>query len=786
MSYTDEGYYDPEDYEGGTKKKQPQPQSPPPKDDSTSITGIVQTVICQRDDWFLAKLRGGQKITGLAGEGELKQGHEYRFFGSWVEHPQYGKQFQFEFAEEQLPDTSRGRIEYLQRHCPGIGDKIAARLVEQYGDQAIETLRENPDQVASEIQGLRCEIAKQAAAILNGKKASERTVVELMTLFHGRGFPKSLIPKIVRKYGDEAAVAVRRNPYLLLRYPGVGFLRADLLALDLGYRPDKLRRQLLAICHAIDTNGNGHTWFELDWVREQLGKLVSGQLRLTKAIQLGLRAGYLATDHGSRIALAESAAAERIIADKISQLLRGETHWPSIRPAGEGVTIDDDGLSDGLSDHQVEQITEATSLPVGLFTGGPGTGKTYTLCRLIAAIRRESIVPIFVVAPTGKAAVRITEQMGAAGLGIQGQTIHRLLMWVGDGFGINAANPLPPCYLIVDESSMVDSRLLAALLSAVQVGSHVLFVGDPGQLLPVGEGAPFRDLIESQLIPRGHLTEVRRNAGKIVEICDEIGKGKYWPGQAEPESNFAHWTATTPDSAKQTILELIASAKAAGWDPVKSVQVLCITNKKSDLGKDQLNDWLQQLLNPGPNIGKSRFRLGDKVMCQKNTRMVCLESEEDHQTWGRDLDDVEVSTKDRRSRVTFVSNGDIGYITRADRSVVEVEWQSPRRLCRCSVSGPNSVLSLAYAITVHKSQGSESPYVIYVADTSPAANWLATRELHYTAISRAKQYCAVVGVAHRIEQQCKKTAIGERVTGLREVIERSVEQSMMLAMAEGF
>lgn len=440
-----------------------------------------------------------------------------------------------------------------------------------------------------------------------------------------------------------------------------------------------------------------------------------------------------------------------------------------------------------LTDHQREQLAKALSGPVGILGGGPGTGKTYTVAQLCKSLSGSiGLDQVAIGAPTGKAAVRVTETLSAHGIDLRARTWHSLLRGgVDGGFKYTRGNPLPFRVLIGDESSMVDLDLMAAIFRARAAGTLLLLVGDVYQLPPVGHGAPLRDLIAAGL-PYGELTEIKRNSGGIVEACHTIRRGERWA----PGDNLRLADQVGPEQQIQAMLRTLRHAAAAGADPVWDCQVVCPVNAKSPLARKVLNLILQRELNAsGTRAGKNPFLVGDKIVkCTPN----------------EDLDAVEFDTSDENLEINDrgkvkVCNGELARVLHVEDRLTVAELQNPHRVVRIprgkskddgqdggddanqdaagsgdgadsDKTGTGCSWDLGYALSVHKSQGSEWPTVIAMVDSYPGARMVCSREFWYTVFSRAKSQCVLIGQRAIIDTDCRKQAIWRRKTFLKELI----------------
>jgi hypothetical protein len=460
-----------------------------------------------------------------------------------------------------------------------------------------------------------------------------------------------------------------------------------------------------------------------------------------------------------------------MVRSAVVSIPRGKVELPpfSLWPEPEDIA--------GIDDHQRAKLGEALVSRVAVLGGSPGTGKTYSVAMLIRALLasgRVSAEDIAIGAPTGKAAVRLSEALEAAGVPLRARTWHSLLgVGVSDeaggwGFQHNENCPWKYRVIIGDETSMVDTSLMRAIFAARPRGCHVLLVGDVNQLPPVGQGAPLRDLIASQVCGYGELTEIKRNSGGIVEACAAIRDGRRW----ETGNNLQLINASTEYSIDAIKLQF-DWCRENKFDPVWDCQVLVAVNDKSELSRARINKILQDELNPNPEVKGTPFRLADKIVCTKNGKYPLAEKSDD---------DGEV----------YVANGELG-------QVIEVEEK--RLIVKLSISGDVIVVprgksagegdaatgcnwDLAYALSTHKSQGSEWPVVIVMLDNYPGARRVCDRSWIYTAISRAKERCFLIGARHIADAMCRNQAINKRKTLLRERLQLEMAKGEMEGLFE--
>lgn len=437
----------------------------------------------------------------------------------------------------------------------------------------------------------------------------------------------------------------------------------------------------------------------------------------------------------------------------------------------------------GIDEHQRMKFAEALVSRVAILGGGPGTGKTYATAMLIKALLASGIVSvedIAVGAPTGKAAVRITEAMQAAGVPLVARTWHSLL-GVGEAntdggwtFQHNERNPWPYRIIIGDETSMVDTALMKSIFAARPRGCHVLLVGDVNQLPPVGVGAPLRDMIASGTVGYGELTEIKRNSGGIVEACAAIRDGKPW----DAGDNLVINQVAGEEHQLNDLMGELVYAKSKGFDPVWDCQVLVAVNGRSKLSRKAVNELLQERLNPNPKVQGTPFRIADKIVCLKNGRYQMLDGDAEPDTG--EIDEV------------YVANGELAKVIAIEEKSIIAELSNPRRVVRIprgkassddgdseESSGAGCNWDLAYGLSVHKSQGSEWPVAIVMLDEYPGAKMVCSREWLYTGISRAKSRCVLIGKKATADVMCRRVAIGKRKTLLRERLQMAVCDSVL-------
>ncbi len=732
-------------------------------------------------------------VKGMAEDDEPTNHMSYRLYGSWVSYTnqrtkKVEKQFHFRTFVRSSPHSRAGVVKYLEK-APNIGRVLAGRLFDRFKGDAVRILREEPDVAAVACPKLSVDGAREAAAWLETERALEDCTIELIDLLDGRGFRKSLARDVVKDFGNRAAQVIKKNSYILMKYRGCGFKLADSLYLDLGGRAAALKRQAMCAAYAVGqaTSSSGDTWHYVGVAEQGLKGSVGGaDVRLGDALRLASRGQILArvwTDcrdglptwdgNIEWVADIRKAQNEARVAEYVAEAMREN---------GERFTV----ALPNVSEHQLSNLAKALSSGnVGSLGGSPGTGKTYAAAAWISfLIDRFGVDSIAVCAPTGKAAVRISEAMAAYGIPLRAKTIHSLLLVSqadergGWSFEHNRANPLPFRFIIVDESSMIDVDLMAALLAARARGTHILFVGDVNQLPPVGHGAPLRDFIAAGL-PYGELTKIRRNSGGIVQACADIRDGKPFTC----EGNLHHVAARQSGQQIESLLKIISDvATAEKLNRVWDIQVVTAVNKKSPLCRKELNKVLQNAINPNPIVEGSPFRLADKVVNTKNGFYPPADADK--------LPGEDATTNERGD--IYVANGELGEVVRVEPKYLEVKLTSPERFIRVprgggqadeeasddDATGTGCNWDLAYGLSVHKSQGSEWPVVIVMLDDYPGAKKICDRAWIYTAISRAKQACYLVGQKATADKFCRQNNIAKRKTFLKEAIYEQLSQSI--------
>ena len=719
-------------------------------------------------------------VKGYAREDEMERGVTYRFYGHNKTHPKYGPQFNFNSFVEESPVDEDSVLAYLEtcRHPDrgSVTHRVAVLLFERFGLKAIDKLIDDPVAAADGIKQWGPEKASIAASHLKSSRGTQRCKLDLIMLLNGRGFPKKTIDRCIKLWGASAANVVRENPFELVHLPGIGFRGADKMYCDLARQSSAtdqeyqvklgaINRQGLCLTYAVqcESRSSGSTWiptpFALSRVTQQIGGTMADP---QGALQWAILEGSL-VEYRGHVAIARMATHELDIAAAVTAA--DDNHdWPSI---DEIAAMAPEGKP--LSDHQLDAIKLATSQRIGALQGSPGVGKTFAVaCVVKALIGLYGKDCIAVAAPTGKAGVRVAQSMAANGVDLPASTIHRLLVVETEGrdgwsFHYHEQNPLPYRFIVLDESSMIDVDLLASLLRACTPSTHLLFVGDSNQLAPVGHGRPFFDL--QSCIPTGHLTEIRRNSGRIVQSCAEIRDRNsitFSPKLDLPQENLPLIEVET-SQAPDVCENLIARYRASGLDVIEHMQFLTAKNDNSPVARKPLNKLLQQVLNQnGEQVHGNPFRLGDKIVCLKNASYP--DPEEQHEQH-------------------FIANGELGRVTSLKPGRMIIKLSDPPRSILVTHApvqdserdvadsedaqrGAVGDWDLGYALSVHRSQGSQWQYVVVLAD--PSGGMVQTREWLYTAISRAETATFVIGNRQVVNQMLRRNGIKTRKTFLVE------------------
>ncbi len=720
----------------------------------------VERVTFKNDDsgYGIIRLKApdcNQLITATGPLAGVNPGESLQLFGIWVKHPQYGRQFKVDRAVSLRPNSLEGIRKYLSSGLiKGLGEKTAERIVQEFGLRTFEILDDNPDRLC-EVKNLG---RKKVNGIISAWRENQSTH-EIMMFLSQQGIHAGTAAKILKLYGSHTVDIVSANPYrLAAEIRGIGFAIADRIARRLGIAPDSTHRIQAAITHLLSLGEErGHCYLTLTQLETELHKLLEIESenllsRLADCLSDLKQQGIIVEQsvHDPEIGKttiyynAELYYAEMSVSNQIGARLLKPMHIDTERTRmWLERYADASGVS--LSEQQFAAVVKAASNRIFVLTGGPGVGKTTTantIIRLLKAMGKG----VALCAPTGRAAQRLSEVAA-----IPAKTIHRLLEWTPgeNAFARNENNPLPAQAIVVDETSMLDIRLADALLRAVATDAQIIFIGDADQLPSVGPGSVLRDLLESTRVPYTRLSEIFRQAqtSLIIQAAHAINRGHVPEFGTGAQADCQFIQAESTQDVLTIVRDLFANkiGQNFGFDAKHDAQILTPMNR-GDLGTQSLNEMLQDLLNPRTaqqseiKARESTLRQGDKVIqCANNYDL-------------------------------GVFNGDIGFVRGAGVEGGKVVVQFGERLV--TYDGENwGDLKLAYAITIHKSQGSEFPVVVIPLTMSHYM--MLQRNLVYTGLTRAKKLAIFVGTQRALQHAIRNNVSIQRQSMLLERIRQA-------------
>jgi exodeoxyribonuclease V alpha subunit len=699
---------------------------------SHSATVEVLRVIFKADDGSYAVLEvqdaeSRDKHPLIGPIAHLNPGDRAEISGDWQNHATYGRQLRAQRAVPMDPEDRKGRIAYL-KSLHQIGPARAERLVEEHGEEVMAAIAANPTGVFGALPGMTTRQVDAAVASWHESRAIRDLHVQLAP--HGLAH---LAAPIHTRFSDQAMTILHEDPYRLTEVAGVGFARADKIAIANDVPPESPRRAQAAAFFALtEAEQNGSTFLPLPELAQQASRL----LGLAADPDVLAEAPGLAIEDGNayrRSTLASEIAVAETLLTRLAAPPQLDHDPGDSPPVAEQEAEGEKGA--GLTEEQWAAVRGTFRSRVTVLTGGPGVGKTMCTTAIVdEAVKAGYRVALC--APTGRAARRLEEATGH-----EAQTIHRMLEWApGSEPAFKAGHPLPVDLVVVDESSMLNLRTMEVLLDGLAESTHVVFVGDADQLPPIGAGKPFGDLIAADAAPVVRLTLVWRQAAQsmIITAAHEINRGR--PPHLEPgpeqERDFFFIDRANPERARDTVVELVAerTPERYGLDPIRDVQVLAPMYRGA-VGIDVLNERLRARLNPdgAPALG-DRFRVGDRLIQTRNAHELGL----------------------MNGSIVFLRDDD------PEEEVIAVDVDEGGSL---DISYDDATdLRLAYAISVHKAQGCEVPVVVAVCHRSHAR--MLTRPLVYTAVTRARQVCVVVGEQAAMEMAVGRDDSGSRHSGL--------------------
>ncbi len=721
--------------------------------------GTVERVIYQNADngYSVAELSVGEAefltIVGILPC--ITEGETIKAYGTFTVHPQFGRQFKVEYYEKELPSTEGTILKYLSSNSiKGVGKAVARKIVDQFGTEAFDVIENHPEWL-TDIKGISSSKAEQISEDFK-RQHGMRSVMAFCSDY----FPPSTAVRIFKRFGGSAVGVIKQNPYVLSdEIYGIGFSDCDRIAKDLGMKKDCLERVEAALKYILlhNANQNGHTFIpEEKLLGAGVQVLNMDKEPLSDILDELISAGTVCKKRvGDRkcVYLRKFYDAEKYVCEKL-KLLEEKNISYGINDINR--TIDNIELTEGIkyAPRQREAISLAVNSGVMVLTGGPGTGKT-TVIKAAINIFGKMGYKIALAAPTGRAAKRMSEATSC-----EAKTIHRLLeMEYNDGlepkFIRCEKNLLDENVIIIDEASMIDISLADALLKAIKPGAKLILIGDFDQLPSVGAGNVLKDIISSERFNTVQLTEIFRQAEQslIVTNAHAINSGKY-PDLTTKSNDFFFMARENDEATAYTVAQLCKTRlpKAYGADIVRQIQVIT-PSRKGNAGTEILNEKLQAVLNPPSSDKKEKklrhvvFREGDKVMQIKNNYNIEW-YKDDHEGIG-------------------IFNGDIGTIIEINPSGEYVTINFDDRIARYDFTMMDEV-EHGYAITVHKSQGSEYPVVIIPIYSY--SNRLLTRNLLYTAVTRAQKMVILVGDETVVKKMVDNNQRAMRYTSLGEML----------------
>jgi len=724
--------------------------------ETIELRGTVTAVIYQNEDngYTILRLDAGEpeQVTVAGCLPGTAPGENLTIHGAWGSHPRYGAQFQAQWAVRTLPDKAQNMAAFLSSGAlRGVGPKLAQAIVARFGADTMRVMEEFPEKLA-QVKGITQKRALQIGAAFR-RQTGVRRLIEFLQQY---GLKPSMAMRLYKCYGDEAMQALQADPYILAGpYFGGSFHSADALAEKLGFDAGCPQRLAAALLFELSHNlSNGHCFIPRDKLLDATASLLGGQRQGCEiALDTLVENGEIVPDTVAGLDacyLARLYETENYVARRIQRMACAKPH--PVRAASELLEALEAQTGITYTDRQKAAVAAAAKRDICILTGAPGTGKTTTV-RAILALFDNLALETVLTAPTGRAAKRMSELCGREAV-----TVHRLL-GAGRGgeldepvFAKCESDPIKADAVILDETSMVDIFLLRALLAALPEGCRLLLVGDANQLPAVGPGNAFSDLIRSGMIETIRLSEIFRQAqeSRIIQNAHRINRGEL-PNLRENTRDFFFLQRRDPEKAVETVLSLCAKRLPENMEiPAHQIQVLS-PFKKGVAGTHNLNQRLQAALNPGcpekkeKKFGEFVFREGDKVMQIRNNYDIMWKKAD--QTAG-----------------LGIYNGDIGAIVRISQREETLTVGFDDRLVTYGFEQLGE-LEPAYAMTVHKSQGSEYRAVILVAERGPAM--LLARKVLYTAVTRARELLILVGDEQVIRTMTENNRQQRRYSGLK-------------------
>ncbi len=718
--------------------------------DEKNIRGILEKIVFKNPDsgYMVGRIRleDDELVTVVGKVFELQCGEELEIQGSWIVNKKYGKQFEITKVKAHTPSTTIGIENYLGSGLiKGVGPVMAKKIVGKFGKKTLDVLDDDPERLSG-IEGIGQKRIKQI--IKSWQK--HKKIREVMIFLQSYGISSNYSAKIYNTYGENTVSVIKINPYRLAEdIFGIGFKIADDIALKVGIPKDSIFRIKAGIIYLLHrAEDNGHCFLPAEEILTVSSDFLGADLSIINnaisELQEEEKIIIVKDGEGNKIYLSSLYHSEVFVSKKLLELA-GIDDNKDIRTGRESLyrrLINEMADAGGilLDEIQVNAIIMALTERIMIITGSPGTGKSTILNFIIKILEREK-KKFMMAAPTGRASKRMTETTGR-----ESKTIHRLLNFNPrlNKFLKNEDNPIDADIIIIDEASMLDIRLMRNLLSAIKIDSSLIFVGDIDQLPSVGPGYVLGDLIRSGTVPVCELKKIYRQEGQsqIIKNAHKVRDGQFPYIKNKDSEDFFFIEKNDPEEVVNLILHLLSNKipSSFGMDPLNDVQVLVPTNK-GVCGVINLNSRIQKMLNPGSTgllHGNRWFRVGDKVIQLKNN-------------YNKDI-----------------YNGDIGIITSIDMELKEASINYDGRKVDYSFYEMDEI-NHSYAISIHKSQGSEFKCVIIPLLTSHYM--LLQRNLLYTALTRARELAILVGSKKAVGMAVNKNIVEKRYTSLKELIQ---------------
>lgn len=736
-----------------------------------SVEGTVDEIIYENEmnGYCVLELKTPQESIIVVGYLPfINEGDTVSVTGTWVMHPDYGKQLKADNYEKKLPHTKEALIKYLcSGVIKGIGPVTASRVIERFGEESVDIIKNQAHRL-SEIKGISLEKAME----ISNAFTEQESLGKVVMFFQEYGISPTFSAKIYKSLGEDTINLIKKNPYLLSeKIHGIGFKTADTIAMKMGFELADEKRVMCGIKYVLSTASmEGHTYLPYDALVTESERLLNVNEQSVENALIALIIENMIhrnkNDDVDKIYLKSLYMAELEVARKLNGLNILDTKSPWLSNNILETVQSEENII--LADMQRVAVEESLQNGVVIITGGPGTGKTTIIKTIIRLLEKEEL-KIALAAPTGRAAKRMSEATGN-----EAKTIHRLLEigYAADGeepvFARNEENPLEAGVVIVDEMSMVDILLMNSLLKALAYGTRLIMVGDIDQLPSVGPGNVLRDIINSGVVKTIRLTEVFRQAEEsmIIMNAHAINKGQV-PILNQKDKDFFFVQRNNNDDILDAVVDLCVRRLPTNmdFDPLRHIQVITPT-RKIGVGVYQLNQRLQDALNPKAHYKKEKpsvnctFREGDRVMQTKNNYNLRWKKADGSDVWGNG-----------------VFNGDMGVISEInlEEQYIEVLYDDDR--IAAYDFAILDELELSYAITVHKSQGSEFPVVVMPVFQAPPQ--LLSRNILYTAITRAKSLVVLTGSMENLRKMVLNQRETNRYSGLEQILSKINAESFI-------